>query len=400
MKKLHYSWIICLATALVMFCTQGLCVNAFTIYMPYVRVQNGFTNAQSSVIITVRSTFSFLSVLLIGIYYRKLPLRWGMLVGGLMSAAGFVLFGIARTHAVYCIGAALCGLGFGLAGLIPAAVMMEHWFAAKRTVAMGLCTASTGLALLGIPQLLTWLIEHKSLQTAFLTQAAAVAAIILTAVLLLRDRPDEKGLRPYGAEEGAASARIVRHGRSLQKKSWLLLVPLLFLLGGVNTSGFNHLTMLATSQGFSEQTAAAAMTVGGLSLMLAKCLYGWVADKLGMVAGNWIFCGILVAGALCCTLSSSTPVLFAAVCLYCAGLSVASVGITAWAGDLSAAEQYDRTVRRFQTLATMGGLTFSSVPGMLADLFGGSYIPAYGLFLAFAAYILLAIQFIYHSSKT
>ncbi len=51
---IHYAWRVCLGCALLLFCTSGLCINAFTVYQPYILTRNGFTNAQSSLIITVR----------------------------------------------------------------------------------------------------------------------------------------------------------------------------------------------------------------------------------------------------------------------------------------------------------------------------------------------------------
>ena len=42
-----------------------------------------------------------------------------------------------------------------------------------------------------------------------------------------------------------------------------------------------------------------------------------------------------------------------------------------------------------------GGLLFSSFPGFLADRAGGSYIPAYRVFLAFSVLIVLCVQGVY-----
>lgn len=58
MKKIHYAWFVCAGCALLLFCTSGLSINAFTIYQPYILKLNNFTNSQSSMIITVSSPIS------------------------------------------------------------------------------------------------------------------------------------------------------------------------------------------------------------------------------------------------------------------------------------------------------------------------------------------------------
>ena len=91
--------------------------------------------------------------------------------------------------------------------------------------------------------------------------------------------------------------------------------------------------------------------------------------------------------------------LFLAMCTYGAGLALTTVGLTAWAGDLSAPEQYDETVRRFQLGYAAGGLIFSSLPGILADHFHGSYLPAYLFFTVCTVFVVASIQWTYRHTS-
>ena len=399
MKKIHYAWAVCFGCALMLFYSGGLCINAFTIYQPYIRAQNGFTNAQTSALITVRSLSAFVSMLLSGWYFKKFSLRTGTLLAGLSVAVGFALYGIAKSYPIYCVAAVLAGAGYALAGVIPMAMIMERWFHKSRMLAVGLCSAATGLAVMGIPQLLTWMIETWGLMTTFLSEAALMGVIAAVVWLLLRDHPSEKGLEPYGAEAEIFRARK-QHGRKLEKRSWLILVPMLLLLGAVNSVAYSHLTMLATAQNFSAQTVAMAISVTGVALIAGKCVYGWIAEKWGTVASNWIFGTSLTVGLFfCCVAEGNSLLLFAGAGAYAMGVSLATIGTTAWAGDLASMEQYDRTVQLFQILSTAGALIFSTFPGILADRCGGSYVPAFVCFTAFAAFVLLAIQWTYYRTR-
>ena len=63
--------------------------------------------------------------------------------------------------------------------------------------------------------------------------------------------------------------------------------------------------------------------------------------------------------------------------------------------DLSAPEDYDRLVKWLSSAYMLGSLVTGPVPGLLADRFGGSYVPAYGLFLFFLLISMLLIQTVY-----
>lgn len=399
MKKLHYGWLVCIGCALLLFCTSGLSINAFTVYQPYILQQNQFTNAQSSAIITVRSLFSFLAMLLTGKYYQKFSLRTGMAISGGLIIAAFAGFGLSMNHLSYCLSAAAMGLGYGFGTMIPIAIVLEHWFVSKRNFAIGICSGATGVSTLGIPSCLTWLIETYSLRTAFLVEAVVVAVLVTGAILLIRDDPSRMGMQAYGTEQMRASEEMRINDRVLSGKHWILIVPMLLLLGAMTSVAYSHLSVLVSAEGFSAHLTALAITTSGVMLTLGKFVFGWVSDQLGTYKSNWIFGTILILGMiLSCMMHGSVLLLFLSMCGYGAGLATTTIGLTAWAGDLSASDQYDNNVRRFQLGYAAGTLVFSSLPGLLADHFGGSYIPAYVFFTFCAVFVLLSVQWLYHST--
>ena len=107
--------------------------------------------------------------------------------------------------------------------------------------------------------------------------------------------------------------------------------------------------------------------------------------------------GVFLAGfALCClAYTQSLPLAAAAITLTGLGMPLSSVTLSVWAGDLSAPEDYDRLVKWLSSAYMLGSLVTGPVPGLLADRFGGSYVPAYGLFLFFLLISMLLIQTVY-----
>lgn len=296
MKRIHYGWVVCLGCALLLFCTSGLAVNAFTIYQPYIITQNGFTNAQASFLITVRSLFAFLPMFLTGAYYKRFSLRVGMTLAGLLTAGSFLLFGCARTYAMYCLAAMVLGFGYGFGTMIPIAIVLEHWFIQKRTFAISLCSAITGLSTLGFPSALTWSVETYGLQFTFLAEGLGIAVLALLAFLFVRDNPAQAGEQPYGAGHPEETFRSIRSSGTLRKQNWYLLVPMLLLIGAMTNVGYSHLAVLAASEGFESHITALAITVSGVMMTVSKCIYGWISEKLSTYRSNWIFGAILIAG--------------------------------------------------------------------------------------------------------
>ena len=399
MKKIHYGWLVCAGCALLLFCTSGLSINAFTVYQPYIMAQNGFTNAQSSAIITFRSLSSFLGMLLTGFYYKKLSLRTGMGAAGGLLLAGFVTYAFAESHFAYCLGSTLVGFGYGFGTMIPIAMVLGRWFTAKRTFALGICSAVTGFSTLGIPSLLTGLVEQHGLRHTFLLESGCIALLVTAAVLLIRNDPGDLGLQPYGAAPEEDAAPAASRPSVLTGKYWLLIVPMLLLLGAMTNVGYSHLSVLLSSQGFDGQLTALAITVSGITLTLGKYGYGWLSDRVGTYRSNRIFGAVLTLGmALCCVMGSSPVIMLTAMVCYGAGLATTTVGLNAWAGDLSSPDQYNANVRRFQLGYSGGTLLFSSLPGVLADRFGGSYVPAYLFFVFCTLFVLGSVQWLYRAA--
>lgn len=395
MKRPHRAWLVCIGCALLFFCTSGLSVNAFTVYQPYILSQNGFTNAQSSSIITVRSLFGLLGMLCTGRYYRRFSLRWGVALAGVFTVLGFALFGVAGSLPAYYGAAAVMGLGYGFGTMIPISIILEHWFWKKRTLAIGICSAFTGLSTFGLPSLLTWLILAFGLSAAFFAEAAFAAVLVLLSFLLIRGAPAD-GDTPYGFGEERETSAAGGGGVHLKPSEWPVLWAMLLCLGALTSVGYSHLTVHLTSTGFDPHVTALAITASGLAMTFGKFAFGWLSDKLPVLRKNRLFAALLFAGlALLCLVRRSVPLLFLAVCAYGFGLAFTTVGITEWAADLSTAEEYETVVRRFQLGYAAGGFVFSSLPGVLADRFGASYVPAYLFFILCAVFVTATVQWFY-----
>ena len=400
MKRIHYAWWVCVGCALVMYCTGGLAINDFTVYQPFIIRVNGFSNAQASLLITVRSLASFFASLLAERYYRVLSLRVGMALAGFLSALGFLVYGVAGNYAAYCAASALVGVSFGIGTMTPIAILLERWFVKDRMLAVSACSAVTGLATFGVPSLITWLIQSLGLKATFLAEAAVIGALMFLSALLLRNDPGRMGLKPYGEGEAVESRERAHGNVVLDHRDQLLLIPMTIAAGALTSSGYGHLSVYMNSLGYQPGVIAIGITISGLALMLGKLIFGVIAERYGNRRANIAFGGMLTAGLLLlCLAGGGLWVLYAAIAVYGVGLSLTTVGLTALAADWSTPDHYRATVEQFQTGYFAGALLFSPVPGIIADHAGGAYLPSFVLFLACGAYVLTAIALVYRRKQ-
>lgn len=397
MKKLHYAWAVCLGCALFMFVSAGLTGNAFSVVQPYILAQNGFTNTQTSMIMTVRSLAYLACMFLMPWYYRLFGYRRGGALSVLLAAAAFALFALADKLYLYYLAGLIAGLCAGFGSIVPATILITRWFYEKHGLALGICTASTGLATVIFSPILTRLIERYSLAVCFWVLAGFCLLLTFAVWLLLRDSPESCGKTPYGVRQDSPGKPIRRSVPELHRARWAILLIAACLMGSISTPAFTHVMILFTTSGVPTQTASLCISIFGIALMLGKCIYGESCDLLGSRRTNWLFGGMLCAGLLLCALSdlhiSFFP--FAAAILFGLGIPIGTVGVSVWAEDFTNEAHFDWALRLLQTGSSAGSLLFSFMPGMIADL-TGSYAPAYFIFLGFMVFILLVVQSTYY----
>lgn len=379
-------WLVCLGGALALFAVMGLGVNVFSVYQPEIVRLNGFTDAQGSWITTVRSLFILGALLCVNQLCARFGLRRIMTAGVALVGLSCVCFAFAGSFPVYCCAAALTGIGYCWAGMVPISLAIGRWFRARQGLALGLASAGSGVSTVIAPVLLTRLMKSRGMIAAFLWEGAAIFVCAALVWLLVRDAPEEQ---PVPARERADGEKT-----GLSRTRWGLLLLAALLVGSVGGPGFSHLTMLYTSSGYDRLFVAGLLSYLGAMISLGKILCGQVYDRLGGRGGNRFAFGTLLLSLLLCCLAPAggalLPVL--AITAFGLGMSITAVSPARWARDLCA--DYESAVRTITLAFTAGMLVFGPLPGLLADRLGG-YVPAYAVFFVLLLTAFLIVQRLY-----
>ena len=388
----HRAWLVCLGGALAMFAVMGLGVNVFSIYQPEIIRLNGFTDAQGSWITTTRSLFILATLLCVNQLCARFGLRRVMSAGVLLVGLSCLCFAFADRFLLYCAAAALTGVGYCLAGMVPISLAVGRWFQDRQGLALGLASAGSGVSTVFAPVLLTGVVKEQGITAAFLWEGAVMFLCALLVWLLVQDAPGAAG--PYRRPGSDTGPDTRSGGAGLSGSQWTLLLLAALFVGATGGPGFSHLTMLYTSSGYSRLFVAGLLSYLGAMISLGKIVCGQVYDRLGGLGGNRFAFGTLLLALALCTLAPVGGVLLPvlAITAFGLGLSITAVSPARWAGDLCI--DYESGVRSITLAFTAGMLVFGPLPGLLADWLGG-YVPAYAAFFALLLAAYLIVQGLY-----
>lgn len=378
MRKIHYGWFVCFACILQLFVSAGLACTAFGSYLPYVIEENGFTNAQGSLIITVRTVAVLASMFLVDRFYTRFSSRTGLLCAALGAVLGFVCFANASSLFVYCIGGILAGISNGLGSMIPISVLISRWFYSRRAFALSICSAGTGIATTVIPPVVTKLVQNFGLRGAFAAACIFMAVASGIVFLILRNSPEELGVQPYQSKRTESrqhqSRKCLQATLTSGEQLWMMTASFLIGSAGISVS---FLTLLYTTCGYSETLAALVFSAVGLSLTIGKFVVGYITDCIGGYRSAMITYASMVVGLVLSSLLflHNNMLLMISVPFMGLGLTTTTIGISYIAEDFSTKESYGNVLKRLQIAHTAGVLLFSYVIGAVADFSGGYTIP-------------------------
>lgn len=390
MKKQKSPWLVCAGCTLLLFCTVGLTTSSFSVYQPYLISIIGLSNTQASMVVTVRTLSSLLGVFAVQKYISLVGLRRGLVLMNILAALSFFIFGLADDYIGCCVAATLLGFCYGLGGTVSVSIALKRVFSTHQALALGISSAGTGLATIVWPPIATAIISALSLRHALWFEAAFL--IIASAIAFLLIGP-EVNKRPPELKQADISAPR----SSVEKKRLVIICATSLLIGAMGNTGWNHLSVLYSTEGARLSTVSSLISFVGLALTAGKILFGEVTDRLGGKRAAICFCAILIAGeALACFASHLImPVAMLSMLCMGLGLPISTVGFSSMAADLSTPGHYPSTLRYFQLCYMIGSFVSGPVPGMIADRCG-SYVPAYYILTAFAVINLLLIWAAYN----
>ena len=287
-RNIHYGWVVAATTFLTMLVTAGAVGAPGAFILPLQR-EFGWQTADISSALAVR----LLLFGLMGPFAAALINRYGLrriaTIALSLIAAGLLLsLGMTQLWQLIVLWGFVLGFGTGMTALVLGATVATRWFTARRGLVVGLLTASSATGQLVFLPLLASLNERVGWRVSILLVTGAMALAIVAITLLMRDRPSDVGLPPYGesavvppapASAVALSPIAVLREAARTRVFWILFAT--FFICGASTNGLiqTHFIPLCADFGLPAVGAASVLAMMGIFDFIGTVGSGWLSDR-------------------------------------------------------------------------------------------------------------------------
>jgi predicted MFS family arabinose efflux permease len=184
----------------------------------------------------------------------------------------------------------LIGSATGAISIPLSAIVATRWFERRRGLVTGLLAASFATGNLVFLPLLAWITREQGWRWAAGIVAICAAAIVPLVLVLMRERPADVGLAPYGATappapiprpDGNPFSRPFRVLRdAVHVRDFWLLAGTFFVCGWTTNGAVqSHFIPAAHDHGIPEVTAASLLAVIGVFDIVGSTASGWLTDR-------------------------------------------------------------------------------------------------------------------------
>jgi sugar phosphate permease len=286
---IHYAWVVFAAAFLVLLSSAGFRSTPAVLLVP-LHEDLGWSRASIAFAVALGLVFFGLVGPLVAALMSRHGVRAVVLGSLLLVAVGSA--GSVRVTAVWqlvLLWGVVVGIGTGGMATVLAATVASRWFVEKRGIVTGALTAAMAAGQVAFLPFLAVLADQWGWRAVSLAVAAVAVAVMPIVVLLMRDRPEDVGLRPYGApddfvpplvgENPIAAAMKALTAVLGSKAFWLLAGS--FWVCGASTNGLigTHFIAASVDHGMPETSGATLLAVIGGFNVIGAIASGWLTDR-------------------------------------------------------------------------------------------------------------------------
>ncbi|HAM53308.1 MAG TPA: MFS transporter [Nitrospiraceae bacterium] len=379
----HYGWVIVFTGTLCIFAGLGLGRFALGMLLPSMASTLRLTYSQMGFISTANFLGYLISVLVSGFSAVRTGARRLIFAALLLVGISMILVSQARTFAYVLVLYFLTGIGSGATN-VPVMGLVAHWFThTKRGKAAGFIVIGSGFAIIISGKLLPFinrLAGSDGWRISWLALGCIVVIVAFISHFLIRNAPEEKGLRAIGSDDTAPfySQIIDKMKANIYKKKVIYHLGAIYFLFGYSYVIYAtfFVTTLVKERGFPESKAGNLWAWIGFLSLFSGPAFGSLSDKLGRKPGLIIVFFLQMLSYL--LIASGLPGVFLS-------LSIFSYGIVAWsipsimvaaAGDYVGAHKTGQAFGLMTFIFGFGQIAGPAMAGLLAEKtgsFSGSF---------------------------
>jgi sugar phosphate permease len=291
-RNIHYGWVMVGVTFLAALVSAGT-VGAPGVFIVPLQKEFGWSTAEISSALSIRFILFGLMAPFAAALLNRYGLRNVTLAAQLIVVSALVAsLAMTQVWQLMLLWGVVIGIGTGMTALVLGATIAARWFVARRGLVVGILTASVATGQLVFLPLLASLTERLGWRVALTLVCAMLAVSALAVLLVMRDRPSDVGLRPFG-DEGTAplpppspnkapimsAALGTLRDVSTSPVFWILFAT--FFICGASTNGLIqvHLIPMCLDFGIPQVQAASLLAAMGVFDFFGTVVSGWLSDR-------------------------------------------------------------------------------------------------------------------------
>jgi sugar phosphate permease len=289
-KRLHPSWVVAIATFMVLLFSSSV-RGAITLLINPLMDEYGWSRSA----VTAAASINLLLFGFMGPFASALMVRYGLrkvvsIALGLIAVGALLSTQATAPWHLWLSWGLVMGTGQGCLASVLAANVASAWFVEKRGMVSGMLTAAATAGQLIFVPLNAKLIDAFSWRFVSITIAGATVLALPLVLGFIRNKPEDMGMRAYGApadyEPPAKPGNPIKLAfttlADVRRSGlfWTLFGS--FFICGFSTSGLVqvHFVPAAKDAGITKASAAGLLLVIGIFDLLGSLGSGWLTDRV------------------------------------------------------------------------------------------------------------------------
>lgn len=352
---------------------------SFGFFMDPVTNALGFERAPFSLYFSLITIVGTVTLPVYGRLIERFGTRPFVIIGGIWTGVTMAALSLCQSLPAFYVVGCLVGLGFFGCSYAVVPVIVSEWFMEKNGFVMGLTAACGGVVAMILSLVFPSVIINLGWATGYVLLGVVVFALTTpVGIFLLRSKPSDVGLSPYGAEATPAkTSNETVSGLSLAqalRTPQLWVVTAGFMVLAITVTVTQHLAAFFVSIGFDPVMAGVFMSVISAGIIVTNFGAGILADKMGLIRA-FILCSILYAlSFVLLPITISIPV----ICIALVLMSIGNANTTLFAPMMTQGVFGMRDYASIWGIVSMASVLGQAVGapcwGLAYDLTGGYQI--------------------------
>ncbi|HDS1738653.1 MFS transporter [Pseudomonas putida] len=270
-------WQVVVLCALAQNCTMGFAFGSFGPLLSSTEEHFGVsrsiaTMGMSITMLAIGALSPFLGNLL-----QHIAVRTGMMLGLLLSAAGYWGLALTNSFGIAIVMFGLIGIGTCLAAILGPLTLVSRWFKSNRGRMLSLINLP--IMMLLTPYFIAALLPEFG-RLVMLAGLGSICLVLALLMLLLIEHPPVS-IHPntQGTEQGTMSAESM--SSIFRRPAFWLLSLGIGIMAGSGTGFVVHIVPFGISKDLTLQGAAGLLSVYAAAGIAGTLLFGWLCDRIG-----------------------------------------------------------------------------------------------------------------------